>query len=202
MKQTIGQWLGSKLEDRVLVQLGRWGAYIKMSLVKDAALEIDNLVQRGRLGEVPNDLEKLAIETVISLAGFKTLIDAMLAYEQETRDEPVEITKPGDGQSMLKAWTDYPIQQLGDQIGEQAPIREIVPIKYDGDKYVKVLVEGHLIEIKSGYIFTMPGRLGEVPVLNPDIINQRRWAHDCSCGTEKGGACRQINCQQLKDRFK
>ena len=51
-------------------------------------------------------------------------------------------------------FTDYPFTQLGDIPNKKAPIREIEKIlAYDGDKYVKILVDGIETEIKSGYIY-------------------------------------------------
>jgi hypothetical protein len=64
----------------------------------------------------------------------------------------------------MKAWTDYPFISLGDESGKKAPIRQIDVLSYDGNKYCRVVVEGVEEEIKSGYIYTESGRLGEVPV--------------------------------------
>ena len=105
--------------------------------------------------------------------------------------------------SVLKCWTDYPIVELGDKPGEEAPIRECTPLRYDGDKYCEVLVEGVTTSFKAGYIYDKPGRCGEVRAINPAIINQWRWVRDCPCGMGPvGEACRTMTCHQLKDRFK
>ncbi|PHR83142.1 MAG: hypothetical protein COA64_00355 [Henriciella sp.] len=65
---------------------------------------------------------------------------------------------------MICLWTDYPIVELGDEPGKRAPVRRIDALhEYDGDRYVKLTVGGVTKEIKSGYIYTKPGRLGEVP---------------------------------------
>ncbi len=64
-------------------------------------------------------------------------------------------------------YTDYPFIELGDEAGKKAPIRKVMPMEYDGDKYVKVLVDGVYSEIKAGYIYTKRGRCGEVPAFNP-----------------------------------
>lgn len=66
-----------------------------------------------------------------------------------------------------KAFTDYPITALGDVAGERAPIRECVPINYDGDKYSVIQVEGILVTLKAGYIYTTPCRCGEGVVVPP-----------------------------------
>jgi len=75
--------------------------------------------------------------------------------------------------SPMKAYTDYPIVQLGDIAGQPAPIREIDVLGYDGNKYATIEVEGLVTEIKLGYCYTKPGRSGEVPVINPEDI--REW---------------------------
>ena len=53
-----------------------------------------------------------------------------------------------------KLYTDYPFTFLGDKAGKEAPIREITALAYDDDKYVKILVEGKITDIKLGYIYT------------------------------------------------
>jgi hypothetical protein len=65
----------------------------------------------------------------------------------------------------MKAWTDYPIIELGDVPHERAPVRECSVLSYDGDKRCLVLVDGVTKEIKAGYLYTKPGRSGEVPIL-------------------------------------
>jgi hypothetical protein len=60
-------------------------------------------------------------------------------------------------------WTDYPFVALGDTACKEAPIREVVLLSYDGDKYCKVLVKDngmvHNFEIKIGYVYTEKRRL-------------------------------------------
>ena len=63
-------------------------------------------------------------------------------------------------------FTDYPFIELGDLAGKKAPIRKVLPISFDGNKYVKVLVEGTYSEVKAGYIYTKRGRVGEVPAFD------------------------------------
>ena len=111
------------------------------------------------------------------------------------------IKDPAQPMTVLKAWTDYPIIKLGDRPNEVAPVRECTPVRYDNDKYVTVLVGGIETSFKSGYLYDKPGRYGEVPVLNPRLINQYRWVRDCSCGAKIGEACRSLSCKQLKDRY-
>jgi hypothetical protein len=59
----------------------------------------------------------------------------------------------------MKAWTDYPIAQLGDEYGKKAPIRECYVYSYDGDKYCEIIVEGVHELVKSGYLYSKPGRV-------------------------------------------
>lgn len=66
----------------------------------------------------------------------------------------------------MKAWTDYPFEELGDKPNEYAPVRECDVLSYDGDKYCWIVVDGVKEEIKAGYIYQRPGRLGEVPSLS------------------------------------
>lgn len=68
----------------------------------------------------------------------------------------------------LTAYTDYPIERLGDTPGQLAPIRKIKVIAYDGDKYciVKVIADNHHDEIKAGYIYSKPGRVGHTPSID------------------------------------
>ena len=70
----------------------------------------------------------------------------------------------------MKAFTDYPIEQLGDVVGQYAPIREVEVVSYDKSLYCEVVTQGVTEYIKAGYIFTEPGRVGNVPcVLRKDL---------------------------------
>ena len=64
-------------------------------------------------------------------------------------------------------YTDYPFVELGDKPNKKAPVRKVLPIDYDGDKYCTVFVEGIYGNIKAGYIYTTRGRCGEVPAFDP-----------------------------------
>ena len=61
----------------------------------------------------------------------------------------------------MKAYTDYPILELGDISGEEAPIREVTIVYYDGDKRCRVIIEGVEEEIKTGYLYKAPVRAEE-----------------------------------------
>jgi len=65
----------------------------------------------------------------------------------------------------MKAWTDYPFASLDDAPGQQAPIREVDVLSYDGNKYCRILVKGYCEQVKAGYLYQRPGRAGEVPSL-------------------------------------
>lgn len=71
-----------------------------------------------------------------------------------------------------KYWTDYPFTLLGDPSGKEAPIRQVIVGDWDHNKYVTVSVLDDTGEnvilvtsIKTGYIYTRPGRCGDVPAL-------------------------------------
>lgn len=70
-------------------------------------------------------------------------------------------------------WTDYPILRMGDKPGEFAPIRKCKVLSYDGNKYCQVKVGRYVEEIKSGYIYTAPGRLGEVPHVDRGFLRAK-----------------------------
>lgn len=63
----------------------------------------------------------------------------------------------------MKAYTDYPIKELGDEPGKPACIRQCTIISYDGNKYATVQIADTIVEIKAGYLYTHPGRNQEVP---------------------------------------
>ena len=60
------------------------------------------------------------------------------------------------------AWTDYPFPDLGDQPGKPAPVRSIVVLDWDRDKYCYISARnGHRELIKRAYIYRKPGRWRE-----------------------------------------
>lgn len=69
----------------------------------------------------------------------------------------------------MNAYTDYPIEWLGDEAGKLAPIRPCKVVSYDGNKYCGVMVDGSYQEIKAGYLYSKKGRCGEVPCI--DVSN-------------------------------
>ena len=66
----------------------------------------------------------------------------------------------------MKAFTDYPLAELGDVSNEKAPIREGIILDYDGDKCCAVLIERQVFFIKTGYLYTEAGRCGDVPTID------------------------------------
>lgn len=69
---------------------------------------------------------------------------------------------------MKDAWTDYPITYLGDAPHQRAPIRKVRVVSWDGDKYAKIhdIHSGYFFSTKVGYLYSEPGRFGEVPNLS------------------------------------
>ena len=72
------------------------------------------------------------------------------------------MSEVSDPMNNLRAYTDYPITELGDAPNQTAPVRKVVLLSYDGDKYARVLVQGITKEIKLGYLYESEGRYGEV----------------------------------------
>jgi hypothetical protein len=68
----------------------------------------------------------------------------------------------------ITCWTDYPFTELGDESYKPAPIRHVNVVRYDGNKYVTVSFEntGDFLYVKAGYLYSKPGRLGQVKAVN------------------------------------
>lgn len=62
----------------------------------------------------------------------------------------------------MPLWTDYPFVELGDTPHTLAPIRLCTLLGYDRDKYCMVEIDGVRLGVKRGYVYTKPGRCGEV----------------------------------------
>ncbi len=71
----------------------------------------------------------------------------------------------------MRAYTDYPFIELGDEPHKEATIRECIVIKYDGDKYADIDIDGKSLSVKAGYLYKSYGRFGEV-----DSINEQELA--------------------------
>lgn len=77
----------------------------------------------------------------------------------------------------MKFYTDYPISILGDKAGEIAPIRQIEPLTFDGDKYVSFMVVGTgvIYECKAGYIYNKPIRIEDLDLDDAKITMSEIW---------------------------
>lgn len=70
-------------------------------------------------------------------------------------------------------YTDYPFEELNDIPFKPAPVREITILSYDGDKYCKILVEGIISEIKSGYIYKEAKRYSDNSTfITQEVLNE------------------------------
>ncbi len=65
----------------------------------------------------------------------------------------------------MNAFTDYPFAALGDVAGQEAPIRAVGILAYDGDKMAMVEIDGQRLQVKAGYLYQAAGRSGQVPPL-------------------------------------
>lgn len=72
----------------------------------------------------------------------------------------------------MKAYTDYPINQLGDEPYKEAPIREIEVLSYDRNKYCYIKVCGIVDSIKAGYIYKELGRCGHVASVSLESLKK------------------------------
>lgn len=61
----------------------------------------------------------------------------------------------------MRAWTDYPIAELGDAPGKLAPIRLVEVTAWDRDKYCVIEVAGAIECVKRGYLYRQRGRIGK-----------------------------------------
>ncbi len=90
---------------------------------------------------------------------------------------------------MTIAYTDYPIFELGDAPGQVATIREVEALSYDGNKYCTIRVggpRGVIDTIKSGYLYTEPGRAGEVTCLGREVLEQLPLTYNVDANESAG----------------
>lgn len=52
----------------------------------------------------------------------------------------------------MRAWTDYPFNELGD-IAQRAAVRNVLVLFWDQDKYATIIVEDVLTTVKVAYLF-------------------------------------------------
>lgn len=64
----------------------------------------------------------------------------------------------------ITCWTDYPFTSLGDISGKKAPIRRVCVINFDNNKYAEIEILGYGVRasVKAGYLYSQPGRCGDV----------------------------------------
>jgi len=56
---------------------------------------------------------------------------------------------------MTYYYTDCPLNELGDIPHQQAPLRKVKLIDFDGDKWCKVEVEGIVADVKYFYLYSL-----------------------------------------------
>ena len=85
---------------------------------------------------------------------------------------------------MMIAWTDMPLcrstQVWGpvlDPPDKLAPIRKVKVLSYDGNKYAQIQFLDGIYEIKVGYLYSEPGRCGEVSPIKPSDIDSGPSRH-------------------------
>jgi hypothetical protein len=71
--------------------------------------------------------------------------------------------------SYMQAFTDYPLPGL-DEPNTAAPIRQVNVTLYDGDKYCWIWYNGNIYSVKKGYLYSKPGRSGEVPLASVEHL--------------------------------
>jgi hypothetical protein len=84
---------------------------------------------------------------------------------------------PSSG-GVMKAYTDRPFGLLGDTPEAEAPIRRVKILNCTG-LYSLVVVEGELVLIKTGYLYTEPARLEEFPQRVESLTLQDMMCQDC-----------------------
>ena len=68
-------------------------------------------------------------------------------------------------------FTDYPLNELGDIPHQQAPVRKVKLLDFDGDKWCKVMVEDEdvVVDIKYFYLYTDLYNL--IPISREQLIS-------------------------------
>jgi hypothetical protein len=130
-----------------------------------------------------NDAEQAAYEA-LGLVNRPDIFKLFLAlgYDFDWLNENVykpaheAMNKDSDDQQdkFIRAYTDHPFLNLGDILYKDAPIRGVDIISYDGNKYCKIKVNGVLMpcDVKVGYLYSKPGRFGEVPCINTEELEK------------------------------
>lgn len=73
----------------------------------------------------------------------------------------------------ITCWTDYSFTELGDVVGERAPIRHVTFMRFHGYSetsrvwtLVRLMNTGKPLRVKACYLYSQPGRCGEVRPVN------------------------------------
>ena len=64
----------------------------------------------------------------------------------------------------MRAWTDYPISELGDKRGQRGPIREVTIIHYDGGDTADVMFKSATVTVKVDRLYLRPDGAAAAPV--------------------------------------
>ena len=67
----------------------------------------------------------------------------------------------------MRAWTDYPISELGDKKGQPGPIREVTIVHFDGGDTAEVMFKGVTLTVKVDRLYLRSGRAAEAPLKPP-----------------------------------
>ena len=127
---------------------------------------------RGMPGLLCGDVVKVGLSKGVVVGHTASACFEVLFFEGAYKDirmsvHPAELVVLDETQGpVLDAWTDYPIIPLGDESGKIAPVRACKILSYDRNKYCRVEVDGVIEEIKRCYLYSKPGRVGEVKVVS------------------------------------
>jgi hypothetical protein len=61
----------------------------------------------------------------------------------------------------VRAWTNYPINELGDRPGKIAPVRLVDALSFHRDKYCRMRVDSVVGLVKRCYLYRPRGRCGQ-----------------------------------------
>jgi hypothetical protein len=72
---------------------------------------------------------------------------------------------------ITRVFTDFPfVIQLNDLKHQEAPIREVKVLSYDGDKYCTIEIEGQEADVKLGHLYFEEKRFGKTDSITPEQI--------------------------------
>jgi hypothetical protein len=180
--------------------------------IKEGDPRINNYQRKLKGEEIPSKKIILTTDQDLIKDGVQAIDDEFLEwFVKNPSCEEVKVEDYGNlynfrylimipKEETKKLFTDYPITELGDEEFKEAPIRECELLFYDDNKYCYVKVKGIEKEIKRAYIYTKPGRCGEVDCISIDEINklievnkQKQHLIDIMEGDEELGLYEQID---------